>query len=240
MNDGFDFEKHWLRKLSERLEAVAGAEARVTIMEGSEGLSDESPRQDVIKWSKLAMNRLDSLVDREKRVEIMTGCACRYPKSGLQDVRIAYEAAGDVALAHQMLRRKFESFLRNDLRLDGELIAEIVGRGWGLAGLREGRSIIATKIPKSGQLVQYMHETDPEKRRQLYCHCPRIRDALKSRGKISATYCYCGAGFYKGIWEEITQEHVEVEVLESVLGGGETCRIAITLPQTQRYYTPDP
>jgi predicted hydrocarbon binding protein len=43
-------------------------------------------------------------------------------------------------------------------------------------------------------------------------------------------YCYCGAGFYKGIWEEILGEPVEVEVLESVLQGGDVCRIAIHLP----------
>ena len=237
MTDDFDFEMHWLKKLTEHLETIAGARVRAAVMEGSEGLSDESPRHDVIRWSKLAMDRLDGLVDMEMRAEIMTGCACQYPKSGLQDVRAAYEATGDVTLAHQILQRKFESFLRNDLQLGGELIAEIVDRGLGLAGVWQGPSIIATKIPKSGQLVQYMHETDPEKRRQLYCHCPRIRDALKSDEKITATYCYCGAGFYRGIWEEITQEHVEVEVLESVLAGGETCRIAITLPQKQRPYS---
>jgi len=47
---------------------------------------------------------------------------------------------------------------------------------------------------------------------------------------ISTTYCYCGAGFYKGIWEEILQRPVEVEVLESVLSGGEVCKIVIHLP----------
>jgi len=47
------------------------------------------------------------------------------------------------------------------------------------------------------------------------------------------TYCYCGAGFYKGIWEEILQEPVEVEVLESVLKANEVCKIAIHLPLEQ-------
>jgi predicted hydrocarbon binding protein len=48
---------------------------------------------------------------------------------------------------------------------------------------------------------------------------------------VSTTYCYCGAGFYKGIWEEILQRPVEVEVLESVLSGGEVCKIIIYLPE---------
>ena len=94
-------------------------------------------------------------------------------------------------------------------------------------------TIIAIKIPKSGYLVEYMKETDPEKKRQYYCQCPRIRDVLKTSETISTTYCYCGAGFYKGIWEEILQKPVEVEVLESVLQGDEVCKIAVYLPSDQ-------
>jgi len=53
---------------------------------------------------------------------------------------------------------------------------------------------------------------------------------LKMNVKISPTYCYCGAGFYKDIWEEILQHPVEVEVMESVLKGDDVCKIAIYLP----------
>lgn len=160
----------------------------------------------------------------------MTGCACQYPKSDLQEMRKAYEATQDVDLAHRMLQEQFESFLRNMLELSEELVEEIVGRGWGAAGVKKGSTIIATKIPKSGYLVEYMRETDPEKKRQCYCHCPRVRDMLKTSETISPTYCYCGAGFYKGIWEEILQQPVEVEVLASVLQGDDVCTIAIHLP----------
>jgi len=75
-----------------------------------------------------------------------------------------------------------------------------------------------------------MKETDPVKKRQLYCHCPRVRDALRSAVDISPTYCYCGAGFYQGIWEGILQQPVRVEVLETVLQGDEVCRVAVYLP----------
>jgi predicted hydrocarbon binding protein len=57
-----------------------------------------------------------------------------------------------------------------------------------------------------------------------------VRDALSTSETISPTYCYCGAGFYKGIWEEILQEPVAVEVLESVVQGDEVCKIAVYLP----------
>jgi hypothetical protein len=135
-----------------------------------------------------------------------------------------------VDAALEVLQEQFEAFLRDTLELREELIAEVVDRGWGLAGVRKGDKIIATKIPKSGNLAAYLAETDREKKRQYYCHCPRIRDVLKSEETLPVTYCYCGAGYYKGIWEEVLQRPVEVELMESVLDGGEVCRIAISLP----------
>ncbi len=163
----------------------------------------------------------------------MTGCACQYPKSDLQAMRKAYEDTKDAGVAHQMLQEQFESFLRNTLELSEELVEEMVSKGWGVAGNKQGSTVIATKIPKSGFLVEYMKETDPEKKRQYYCHCPRVRDVLETMETISPTYCYCGAGFYKGIWEEILQEPVDVEVLASVLAGDDVCTIAVYLPSGQ-------
>ena len=233
MSEECDFERAWLAKFSGCLDEIAGEEIRKEVMKGSEELSSRSSRQDVIVWSKRAMERLEALVDKERRKTIMTGCACQYPKSDLQAMRKAYEATRDIELAHQMLQQQSESFLKNTLDLSEDLVVEIVARGWGAAGVKKGNTIIATKIPKSGYLVEYMRETDPEKKRQYYCHCPRIRDVLKTSETISPTYCYCGAGFYKGIWEEILQEPVEVEVLESVLKGDKVCKIAIHLPLDQ-------
>jgi len=122
------------------------------------------------------------------------------------------------------------TFLREVLELEEELVETIVEKGWGLAGRRKGKTITATKIPKSGYLREYFNETDPEKKRKLYCHCPRVRDEVGSEPILPIEYCYCGAGFYKGIWEEILGEQVEVEMLESVMKGDEVCTIAVHLP----------
>jgi len=230
MSEGIDFERAWLVKFSHCLEEVAGRELLEEIMAGSEWLSSHSSREEVIAWTRRAMDLLDSRLEEGKRREILLGCACQYPKLTLLTMREAYAATGDVDLVHKMLQEEFEWFLAHTLQLDGDLVAEIVRRGWGTAGVKDGNTIIATKIPKSGFLVEYMHETDPEKKRQYYCHCPRVREVLKTSDSLSPTYCYCGAGFYKGIWEEILQKPVQVEVLESVLKGDEVCKIAITLP----------
>ena len=230
MSEDVDFERAWLTKFSTLLDEVAGEGIREEVMQGSASLSLSSSRDEVIHWTQGAMERLDSLVDGATGRAILAGCACQYPAAALQGARKAYEESGYIDLAHRILQEQFESFLREALELDEELVEDVVNRGWGSAGVKEGSSMIATKIPKSGYLVEYLREEDPARKRQLYCHCPRVRDALKSSVSISPTYCYCGGGFYKGIWEEILQQPVEVELLESVLQGDDVCKFAVHLP----------
>lgn len=226
-----DFEKYWLAKFARSLEGIAGKEIRDNIMAGSEEFSDSTNREDVITWSKAAIKKLDDVLGEKERIIVMTGCACEYPKSDLQEIKKTYTKTKDVDRAHRMLQERFVSFLKESLKLKNELIEDIVSRGWGVAGIKKGNTIIATKIPKSGNLVDYMNEANPEKKRSLYCHCPRVRSVLKMSGtKLSPTYCYCGAGFYRGIWEEIIQRPVQVEVLETVMKGDDVCKIAIYLP----------
>jgi hypothetical protein len=129
MPNGSDFERAWLSKLSQCLDELAGEEIRKGVMAGSERLSAHSNREHVIAWSQQAMEKLDSLVDRNKRKLIMTGCACQYPKSDLHEIREAYEESRDTDLAHRMLQEKFESFLRDSLILKSENIEEIVSKG---------------------------------------------------------------------------------------------------------------
>jgi hypothetical protein len=230
MSKELDFERAWLHKFSTGLKQVAGEDVEREVMRGAEELSSDSPREAVIAWTREAMGRLDSLVGESDRRAILTGCACQYPKAALAGLRKAYEETGDLAQVHGVLQAQFESLLRDTLQLDEDLVRDVVGRGWGSAGVLDGPTVVATKIPKSGFLLEYLREQDPSKKRQLYCHCPRIREVLKSSVTMSPTYCYCGAGFYKGIWEEILGEPVEVELLETVLQGDEVCRFAVHLP----------
>ncbi len=230
MTAPFDFERAWLAKLAASLDRLAGEDICQQVMAGSEALSAQSSRGAVIGWTQQAMERLGSLVHQDTAQRVMAGCACQYPKQGLQAARRAYQATGDPAAAHCVLQTQFEVFLRDSLQLEEEQVEAVVSRGWGLAGILEENRIIATKIPKSGYLVDYLEESDLQKRRQYYCHCPRVRDVLMTGESLPVTYCYCGAGYYKGIWEEILQAPVDVEVLKSVLAGDDVCTIAVYLP----------
>jgi len=230
MGDGFDFERYWLDKFTGCLGAAADEAVRKEILQGSDGLTDQTNRWEVIAWSRSAMERLEAALERDRAEQVMTGCACQYPKEDLQDLRAIYEQTGDIEQVHGLLQDRFERLLRETLDLEDRWVGEILSNGWGLAGIRDGNSIIATKIPKSGYLVEYMHEINPDVKRQYYCHCPRVRSALALGESLPGLYCYCGAGYYQGIWETITGKPVQVEVLESVLQGGDVCKVMIRLP----------
>ncbi len=227
-----DFEQNWQNKLTTGLDQYLDPKARDTVLEGGELLTMQSTTQDRIIWSCQMLERLDKVTDKETQQDIMTGCACHYPKAELNDARSIFLETGDVDQVIDLLQAKFEDFLREDLELEEELVLEIISRGWGLAGIRAGRKIISTKIPKSGYLEEYFEVEDPLERRKLYCHCPRVRDGVGDAPHLPVNYCYCGAGFYQGIWETILQEKVRVELLESVIMGGNVCKISIHLPKS--------
>jgi len=229
-----DFEHLWHGRLTQHLDTALGAQARRAILAGGDELSDASPPRDVIAWTRAVIDRLQTGAGPQNAGRLLSACACQYPPPGLADVRAHYTESGDLAAAHQMLQSRFESFLENDLGLESGLRKEIVARGWGLAGVRDGRTILATKMPKSGSVREYFAERDGRRRRALYCHCPRVREAPLLDETLPRTYCYCGAGFYKGIWEHILGQSVRVEVLSSVLAGDEQCSIAIHLPESIR------
>jgi len=225
-----DFEYQWQDKLSGAVSKVAGDKSSEIVLEGGKWISDNNTSREKLVWTCQMLDRLGDHADLENRQDILTQCHCSYPLEDLLDVKLTYRVNGEIDQALEMLADKFENFLRGGLELEEELINIILDQGWGLAGKREGETIIATKIPKSGYLREYFKEEDPAEKRRLYCHCPRVRDEVGSEPRLPLEYCYCGAGFYQGIWEEILGQSVKVEMLESVMQGDEVCKIAIHLP----------
>jgi hypothetical protein len=230
MKRDLDFERQWQEKLKQAISSRTVDAPQSLILEGGADISDGSPASERLAWTCEMLKRLGEFLDLETSQKILTDCHCSYPLGNLLDVKLEYRVYGDVDRALEMLQDKFETFLRQDLELEEKLIEKIIKEGWGLAGRRKGNSIIATKIPKSAYIHEYFKEEDPVRKRQLYCHCPRVRDEAGNGKDLPLTYCYCGAGFYKGIWEEILGEPVEVELLESVMQEDSVCKIAIHLP----------
>jgi hypothetical protein len=99
-------------------------------------------------------------------------------------------------------------------------------------GVREGNIIYVTKIPYMAK--QYLNEKNERMKRYYYCHCPWVREAIKSGIDISPNFCYCSAAFEKRPWDVIFDQSVKADVIETVLKGDLICRFAIHIPE--EYY----
>lgn len=97
-------------------------------------------------------------------------------------------------------------------------------------GIREGNVVYEVKIPYMAK--EWLAETDPQMRRYYYCHCPWVRESLRTGDvSVSPTFCNCAAAFHKKSWEIIFGKSLRAEVLESILKGDERCKFAIHLPR---------
>lgn len=97
------------------------------------------------------------------------------------------------------------------------------------AGIRDGNKILMYKIPYMTK--QALTETDRKKRNYFVCHNPLIREALlEEEQPISPIFCNCSGGYLKNFWEAMFDLPVDVELVDSVIMGGEFCKFAIHLP----------
>lgn len=220
-----DFESIWQARLKASLEREVGAEAGSCVLQAC----GTPEHVGAAEWTRRALTALAALASPPASRAVLAGCACRYPAEQLAHIRARFAASGDLESAHRLLQEQYLEFLRSDLGLDSRVVDFAVANGWGLAGTLKGTVVEATKMPKSSTLLEYLEATEPDRRRGLYCHCPRIRQALASGERIPPDYCYCGAGFYQSLWEEILGRPVAVLVLTSVAAGDDACRIRIDL-----------
>lgn len=98
-----------------------------------------------------------------------------------------------------------------------------------LSAVRVNDKLYVTKIPFD--IVHFLSETDPQKRRYHACHCPFVKESLlEGKTNVSGNWCYCSAGYEKFPFEVILDTELEIELLESPLLGHDRCRFAIKLP----------
>lgn len=161
------------------------------------------------------------------------------PRESFQAKKERYRASADLdaflASEHQRLIEELKERLRNgqpwyEQEVTPEFVDQVISDQRLQTGTREGNRIICVKVPFDPK--NYYRETDPQLRRYHYCHCPLARSALLGKGSLpSPSLCHCSAGFTKLPWDVLFGEETEVEVLETVLGGGDRCMFSIRIPE---------
>ena len=222
MSSNNDFENQWLNKLQKGLIGI-GKEIFFP------KLVNKKESQDTIEWSSILMKKLGSTLDDDQIADVMCSCACLAPRSSLEACKLEFAKSGDLHKTHKLLQQTFEKMIKQYKDLNEEQMDFLRENGWGMAGKLEGDTITATKIPKD--FHEYFKAMESNQKKYHYCHCPRIRDIFLtgSESKISYEYCYCGAGFYKDLWEYILSKPVKVEILKSLMKGDDVCTIRIHL-----------
>lgn len=204
--------------------------ANNTLQETNKDLTNKVKQiqeEDPVQYTKTLLQTLHNHTLDEKIQRIMCSSACHMPHSKLIEAKNIYKVTGSLELAHAQLESDFKRDIKQYKKLTDEQVEDIIQRGWGAAGILEGQTIIATKIPS--QFHEYFEETDTRKKKFYYCHCPRIKQELLEGADLDSIYCYCGGGFYKDIWEYITDKEVKITVLNSLFDGDETCKFKIEI-----------
>jgi effector-binding domain-containing protein len=204
---------NWNGLLGKNLERVLGKESGQRVMQGSDGLTLESTVDERFRWVKGAMERLDDLADEGQTYDIVSSCAHVFPRGQIEKLRAVYEDA----------RAKTDDALK---AVDAVIEFMDQDPGWGERPLREGQVIYSSKAPRDPK--RYAEARDEAERRKAYCFCPLVRSHLDQG--MPATFCHCGAGWYRQQWEGAIGKPIRVEIVKSIVKGDDVCQFAIHLP----------
>jgi len=198
----------WDRLLAEGTEEVLGTYARWNIMQGIESITPNSSFEEYSNWIKGAIDRLDTLTkDDEKKCQVVSHCAHVFPQERIDHLRLIYETG------------EFDDILREMYRDDF----------WYEKPVRRGNVIYMCKNPFDPE--GYANADTASERRKAYCHCRFVHPYLDGTGiTLSPTFCFCGAGWYRRLWEGILGQPVKIEHVETLLRGNDQCTMTITLP----------
>jgi effector-binding domain-containing protein len=195
----------WTGLLAGGVEEVLGPEARDQVMEGVDVLSPETSREERFEWVMAALLRLDGIADEEQKYRAVSVCADCYPAWRLEKLRQIYLDTGSVDLVMEEMKGDTE---------------------WYSTPHREGSLISHTKVPYDREAWEAADDRDAKRR--AYCHCALVQDRID---QVPPTYCYCGTGWVRQVWEGVLQRPIRVEVLKSLPAGDDECQFLIHLPE---------
>ncbi|MFX0125092.1 MAG: hypothetical protein ACFFAE_15780 [Candidatus Hodarchaeota archaeon] len=187
--------------------------------------------------TKLVMKRLEEKLGEEKTIELLRPCLHGGPPVGTDKERLH-----ELKDLDKFLKIKNQNFLnevkqhKNDgtamfaQLVDEEVLEYVKTIPTMGAGVRNDDKIIVTKIPY--QIKQFLKADTNHMKRYYWCYCPWVRGAIKdgTEQEISPNFCYCSGGYFKLYWDEMFDQPIKVEPLQTALWGDIVCKFAIEIP----------
>jgi len=228
-----------LPTLSDRIAVMTGEETRKRVFDGVELPPLGSPPEKYPIVTQCVVERLEGELSPEMCRKVLAGNMHNIPPESLREHRERFVKAQSIDEFlrdyHRRSVTELESLMAEgrlfyEQKITPQVVEFVRGDQEMLSGVRSGDRIYVTKLPYAPE--NYLNETDLRMKRYYACHCPLARASIREgKPKISPTWCYCSGGYEKLLFDVIFNEQVEVEVLESALGGDLRCRFAIKIPE---------
>lgn len=206
---------NWNERLARNLERVIGSDGTHTVMQGCEALNIHSSPEARFKWTKGAMERLDTIATADQKYDVVSSCAHVFPQAQIGKLTAIFNQAINAGKTGMQAVDAVIEFMGQDPDC------------WGIRPRREGRMIYSAKNPRDPE--GFANATNLLEKRRAYCFCPLLRDHMDQG--MPLTFCNCGAGWYRQQWEGATGKPVWIEIVKSVSKGDDICEFAIHLAQ---------
>lgn len=154
-------EKHGaIREMEGIIDRFAGEAVRKKVMEGSEGMTEQKDgSEEIAKWVKGAMDRLDALVNEKTRIQIMENCGYNCAEMNRQAI--------DEAIARRKKFKNVEEFLKAEQQKPTK----------GTRLTQEGNTLYQVYRPRELGVRCYCSLVRglpaDEKMSPTYCHCSK-------------------------------------------------------------------
>lgn len=234
-----------LENLSQKLRDEFGEEIRDAVFDGVEIPPLGTPNGQKPPVTQTVIEQLERAAGSETCRRILATGLRSLPDEGYLEARKKYKEAGSVDAYLECKGKEFIGQLEEIKREGGlfftqeitdEVIDFVRSHPEILQGVRKGNVVYEAKIPYMTK--QYLAETDERMRRYYYCHCPWVRESLRTgEATVPVVFCNCSAAFHKKPWEIIFSRPLEADVVETVLNGDRWCKFAIHLPDGVRLGT---
>lgn len=203
----------WNSLLVENMIRELGAEQQGKIMEGLQAIEIETPLEQKFEWLIGVLHKLENVTDESQRYNIISGCAHFFPEEMVIELRQVYEKARENT--HTLIEA-----------IDKTLEFMASHKGWGSLPIRKGNVLYTTKSPANPKA--FVEARTHLERIKAYCFCPIIRNFLDQN--VSVTFCNCGAGWPKQLWEGVFRQPLRIVLVKSLTKGDEECQFAVYLP----------
>jgi hypothetical protein len=224
--------------LYQKAAAVLGSNRRDALFEDLDLPTLGTPNRDKVALNQQVMKRLVEIANAQECSQILSDSLRDLEEDWFQEDVKLFQECQDIEEFLDRSEDKFIAMLEKicdqgglffTQKITPAVVDYVRSQPLIARGQREGDILYEVKIPH--QTEAFLAASNPQARRYHYCHCPWIKEGLKSdKLDIPPTFCQCSAGFHKKRWEVILGQPLQAEMVESVLRGDGCCKIAIHLP----------